>query len=52
MEIEPNKAAAVAASSAASDESVRQVTLICKNHLDVGFTESAAKVTHDAVNWM
>ena len=52
MEIEPNKAAAVAASSSASDESVRRVTLICKNHLDVGFTESAAKVTHDAVNWM
>ena len=52
MEIEPNKAAALAASSSASDESVRRVTLICKNHLDVGFTESAAKVTHDAVNWM
>ena len=52
MEIEPNKAAALAVSSATSDESVRQVTLVCKNHLDVGFTESAAKVTHDAINWM
>lgn len=52
VQIEPNKSAALATSSATSDGSVRRVTLICKNHLDVGFTESAAKVTHDAVNWM
>jgi hypothetical protein len=52
MDIEPNKAAAPAGAGAAADLSVRRVTLVCKNHLDVGFTESAAKVTHDAVNWM
>jgi hypothetical protein len=52
VQIEPNKQAALATSYDNSDESVRSVTLICKNHLDVGFTESAAKVTHDAVNWM
>lgn len=52
MQIEPNKSSALGASSDTSDESVRRVTLISKNHLDVGFTESAAKVTHDAVNWM
>lgn len=52
MDIEPNKAAAIAEESATGDRSVRRVTLVCKNHLDVGFTESAAKVAHDAVNWM
>ncbi len=52
MGIEPNKAAALATARAAAQTDVRRVTLVCKNHLDVGFTESAAKVTHDAVNWM
>lgn len=33
-------------------EWVREVTIVCKNHLDIGFTESASKVVHDQVNWM
>ncbi|MDX2109894.1 MAG: DUF5054 domain-containing protein [Verrucomicrobiota bacterium] len=53
MDIEPNKAAALESPTiAAQDATVKQVILICKNHLDVGFTESSAKVTHDAINWM
>jgi hypothetical protein len=52
MDIEPNKAAALLDANTAPELSIRRVTLVCKNHLDVGFTESAAKVTHDAVHWM
>jgi hypothetical protein len=26
-----------------------QVTIVHKNHLDIGFTESVSKVTHDAI---
>jgi hypothetical protein len=43
--VEPNKAAALRGANTASELSVRRVTLVCKNHLDVGFTESAAKMT-------
>lgn len=31
---------------------VRRVVMTWKNHLDVGFTASEAKVTHDAVRWL
>ncbi|MEI6168303.1 MAG: DUF5054 domain-containing protein [bacterium] len=52
-ELEPNKAVALTPpGSGGVDPSVRKVILICKNHLDLGFTESVAKVTHDAINWM
>jgi hypothetical protein len=31
--------------------SFRRVVIVTKPHLDVGFTESAAKVLHDNINW-
>lgn len=53
MSLEPNKVTVQQCIPADGlDTSVKSVTLICKNHLDIGFTESAAKVTHDAINWM
>ncbi len=47
-------AATSAANLSANPESmpVRRVVQVYKNHLDVGFTEMAAKVTHDAIHWM
>lgn len=33
-------------------QDVRDVVMVYKNHLDIGFTESVAKVTHDAIRWM
>jgi hypothetical protein len=53
MKIEPNKMSGLSAVSGdRGGAEVSRVTLVCKNHLDVGFTESAHKVTHDAINWM
>ncbi len=52
-DLEPNKAAALKTPEAGeADPSVHKVIMIAKNHFDLGFTESAAKVTHDAINWM
>ena len=34
-----------------SSSPVRQVIIVSKAHLDVGFTESASKVIHDNINW-
>ena len=36
----------------AESSSVKSVTMVYKNHLDIGFTESVSKVTHDAIHWM
>jgi hypothetical protein len=47
--------AALTAPSAATvtrEVPVRKVVLVYKSHLDVGFTEMAAKVTHDAIRWL
>lgn len=30
---------------------IRRVIIVSKPHLDVGFTEMAAKVLHDNINW-
>ncbi len=50
---DPNTAEQSAAIEAgAQAQQVKQVTMVYKNHLDVGFTESVAKVTHDAIHWM
>lgn len=35
-----------------SDLPIRAITVCTKNHLDVGFTESEAKVLHDACRWL
>ncbi len=31
---------------------VTDAIIVCKNHLDIGFTEPAVKVVHDQINWM
>jgi hypothetical protein len=38
--------------AAGADVPATQVTMVYKNHLDIGFTESVSKVTHDAIHWM
>lgn len=52
MNIEPNKASILEKGKLVVNSAIQRVTLVCKNHLDIGFTESAAKVSHDAINWM
>lgn len=42
----------LAADAAAEAAPARSVVLVYKNHLDVGFTEMAAKVTHDQIRWL
>jgi hypothetical protein len=36
----------------ASDPAIQRVVMTWKNHLDVGFTASEAKVVHDATRWL
>lgn len=51
--IEPNKLQGIAPTGHPDIfPETRLAIIACKNHLDVGFTGTAAKVIHDQINWM